>query len=225
MATNYNNMKKEELIEELQKSNEVIEGQDKELKSVKSDINSLKEMILAMKKSQEQNNPVKENRLDNDIVKIGSCLVGRHILCDNNGSEVVDFVDFGDIASIGIRILDTIMTPINKELFRKGLVYFLDDRLYDRYSIKKDIVLDDEEFDKIYSLPIQKMLEKLDKLTEEKTNKKMEHQIYWKIVQNIASGREGYQDRGKEIELNAYFGVDISNSINLLKCAKELEYK
>jgi hypothetical protein len=69
------------------------------------------------------------------------------------------------------------------------------------------------------------MLAKFDKLTEEKTNKKMEHILYWKIVQNIASGREGYQDRSKEIELSSYFGIDISTSINLLKCAKEFEYK
>jgi len=222
METNYTALKKEELVEELKKK-------DTELDSVKTDINSLKEMFAKMQKMQEENKQVVSTpvvQADNDIVKIGSCLTGLHILCDNQGNEIVELVDFGDVASVPIRILDTMMTSTNKELLRKGLIFFLGgDKYYLRYSIRRNTVLNDETFDKIYSLPIQKMFSEIDKLTDNGNKKDVVYMIYWKIVKNIANGREGYQDRGKEIELSTYFKTDISNSINGLQVAKELNFK
>lgn len=223
MDTNYTTMKKEELVE-------ALKNKDTELSNVKSDIDSLKEMFLAMQKTQEENKktvvaPVTVVQDNSDIVKIGSCLTGLHILCDSQGNEIIELVDFGDIASVPIRILDTIMTSTNKELFRKGLIYFLDDNMYLRYSIRKNIVLTDETFDKIYSLPIQKMFEEIEKLTDKGNKKDVSYMIFWKIVKNIASGREGFTDRNREIELSTFFKTDISNSINLLKVAKQLDFK
>ncbi|HEY8804583.1 MAG TPA: hypothetical protein VIM42_05645, partial [Clostridium sp.] len=133
METNYTTLKKEELVEELKKK-------DTELNSVKTDIDSLKEMFAKMQKMQEESKQVVATpvvQADSDIVKIGSCLTGLHILCDNQGNEIVELVDFGDIASVPMRILDTMMTSTNKELFRKGLVYFLDSKFYNRYSLRE----------------------------------------------------------------------------------------
>ena len=222
METNYTALKKEELVEELKKK-------DTELDSVKTDIDSLKEMFAKMQKMQEENKqtvatPVVQG--DNVIVKIGSCLTGLHILCDNQGNEIVELQDFGDVASVPIRMLDTMMTSTNKELLRKGLIYFLEgDKYYLRYSIRMNTVLTDETFDKLYALPIQKMFEELDKLTDKGNKKDVVYMLYWKIVKNIASGRKGFQDRNREIELSTYFGADISNSINGLEVAKELNFK
>jgi len=221
METNYTTLKKEELVEELKKK-------DTELESVKTDIDSLKDMFAKMQKMQEENKQVSVNPIvheENDIVKIGSCLTGLHILCDNQGSEIVELVDFGDVASVPIRILDTMMTSTNKELFRKGLIYFLDSKFYNRYSLRESTVLTDETFDKIYALPIQEMFSAIDKLTDKGNKKDVVYMIYWKIVKNIANGREGYQDRGREIELSTYFKTEISNSINGLQVAKELNFK
>jgi len=221
METNYTTLKKEELVEELKKK-------DTELNSVKTDIDSLKEMFAKMQKMQEESKQVVATpvvQADSDIVKIGSCLTGLHILCDNQGNEIVELVDFGDIASVPMRILDTMMTSTNKELFRKGLVYFLDSKFYNRYSLREATVLTDETFDKLYALPIQKMFAELDKLTDKKNKKDVVYMLYWKIVKNIASGRKGFQDRGREIELSTYFETDISNSINGLQVAKELNFK
>ena len=233
MEINYSTMKKEDLIEalkgkdtELETKGTEIEDKNIELESVKSDIDSLKEMFAIMQKSQEANKQsVPKSDENNDIVKIGSCLTGLHILCDNQGNEIVELQDFGDVASVPMRILDTMMTSTNKELFRKGLVFFLDSKYYLRYSLRENTVLTDETFDKMYALPIQDMFIELDKLTDKGNRKDVTYMIYWKIVKNIASGRKGFQDRNREIELSTYFKTEISNSINGLEVAKQLNFK
>lgn len=228
MSENYSTMKKEELIESLQKK-------DEELNNVKSDIDSLKEMFLKMQEAQKvekENNKVAVApqqiivpSADEEMVKIGSCLIGLHILRNSSGEEVIELNDFGDVISISSRILDSIMTPENKRLLRDGLIYFLDDKWYNRHSIKKEVILDAETIDRIYALPIQEMFKEINKLTNDGLNDRVRYTIYWAIVKNIANGRKGYTDRNKEIELSTYFKADISNSITLLNCAKELHYR
>ena len=228
MSENYSTMKKEDLVK-------TLENKDVELNNVKSDIESLKEMFLAMQESQKlekENNRVAVApqqiiipSIDEEMVNIGSNLIGLNILRNNSGEEVIELNDFGDIASVSSRVLDSIMTPENKRLLRDGLIYFLEDKWYNRHSIKKDTVLDEEKINEIYSLPIQEMFKEIDKLTNDGINDKVKYTIYWAIVKNIATGKEGYSDKNKELELSTYFGADINNSISLLNCAKELHYK
>ena len=228
MSENYSTMKKEELIESLQKK-------DEELNSVKSDIDSLKAMFLTMQEAQKLEKESDKVAVapqqiiipstDEEMVQMGSNLIGLHILRNSSGDEVIELNDFGDIASVSSRVLDSIMTPENKRLLREGLIYFLDDKWYNRHSIKKDTILNEEMIDKIYALPIQEMFKEIDKLTNCGINDKVKYTIYWAIVKNVAIGKKGYADRNKEIELSTYFKADISNSINLLNCAKELHYK
>lgn len=225
-SENLNLLKKDELID-------IIKSKDDELKNVKSDIESLKEMFLSL-----QNNTVKietpvvekhiiekpiSNRND-DIVKIGSCLIGKHFLCDNTGAEIIELEDVGDVASISMRILDSIMTSRNKALFKDGLVFFLDDSLYDRYSIKKNVVLNEDNIDNIYKMSPNDMIKEIDKLTNEGRNEKVKYSIYWAFVKNIAKGKDGYNDKSKEIMLANYFKADINNSIMQLGYCKEIGY-
>lgn len=220
MSENLSLLKKDDLIE-------IIKNKDSELQSVKSDIESLKKMFLTLQSNGSKNNtsiPEKFVNKNEDIVKIGSCLIGRHFLCDNTGSEVVELEDVGDVASISLRILDSLMTSRNKALFKEGLVYFLDDSIYDRYSIKKSIILDESTIDKIYKMPVNDMIKELNKLTNEGRNDKVKYSLYWSFVKNIASGKDGYNDKSKEIMLTNYFKVDINNSIGQLTYCKEIGY-
>ena len=61
-------------------------------------------------------------------------------------------------------------------------------------------------------------------MTNGGSNDRIKYMIYWAIVRNIASGRNGYADRLKEMELSNYFKTDIANSISLLQCAKDLHF-
>ncbi len=137
---------------------------------------------------------------------------------------MVELEDVGDVASISLRILDSLMTSRNKALFKEGLVYFLDDSIYDRYSIKKSIILDESTIDKIYKMPVNDMIKELNKLTNEGRNDKVKYSLYWSFVKNIASGKDGYNDKSKEIMLTNYFKVDINNSIGQLTYCKEIGY-
>lgn len=221
MSENLSLLKKDELIE-------IIKGKDNELESVKSDIESLKELFLSL-----QNNTVKVetpvvekpmNTRNDDIVKIGSCLIGRHFLCDNTGAEIVELEDVGDVVSVSKRILDSLMTARNKALFKEGLLYFFDDYLYERYSIKKNIVLNESTLDNIYKMSPNDMIKEIDKLTNEGRNEKVKYSIYWSFVKNIASGKPGYNDKSKEIMLANYFKADINNSIGQLNYCVDIGY-
>lgn len=219
--------------------NKAIEEKDKELNDLKDKLNeanskfeeieSLKQMILDMQNKTAIPNTIVAEKLvtstyNEDTVKIGSCLIGRHILCDNNGSEILEFDDIGDIASISTRLLDGLMTSKNKSLFKDGLIYFIDDIWYDRYSIKKNSALSMDTIDNIYSLPVGDMVKEINKLTNDGRNDKVKYSLYWAIVKNIASGKEGYSDKNKEMTVGSLFNVDINNSIGQLSYCKEIGF-
>jgi hypothetical protein len=231
--TNLNLMKKDELIEVIKNQATEIKVKSKELSEVKSDIDLLKQMIMDLKNSSnvvvetKKETPIvekKEKKHNEDVVKIGSCLIGRHFLCDNTGAEVIELEDIGDVASISTRMLDSVMTARNKALFKEGLVYFLDDIWYDKYSIKRGLVLDENSIDRIYKLPINDMMKELNRITNEGKNERVKYSLYWAFVKNIAEGKPGYNDKSKEIMLGQYFNVDINNSIGQLAYAKEVGY-
>ena len=229
MSENLNLLKKDELIDMIKNKEDELKNKDDELKNVKLDIESLKEMFLSL---QNNNTPKIEkhiiekpaNNVNDNIVRIGSCLIGKHYLCDNTGAEVVELEDVGDVASVSMRILDTLMTSRNKALFKDGLIFFLDNSLYDRYSIKKNFVLDEDTIDNIYKMSPNDMIKEIDKLTNEGRNEKVKYSIYWAFVKNIASGKSGYNDKSKEIMLANYFKADINNSIGQLNYCKEIGY-
>jgi len=232
---NINNDKKVDVgTKEIDSENllKIIQEKDNQINDLKDKFDSLEQMIIVMQ-NQNQNNaqvmekPEKLNKKNNDddIVKIGSCLIGRHFLCDNTGSEIVELEDVGDVTSVSRRILDTLMTSRNKSLFKDGLIYFLnDDSLYERYSIKKNIILDEFTIDNIYRMPINDMIKEINKLTNEGRNEKVKYSLYWSFVKNIASGKDGYNDKSKEITLANYFKADINNSIGQLGYCKEIGY-
>ncbi|MDD3267495.1 MAG: hypothetical protein PHC75_10000 [Burkholderiales bacterium] len=238
MSENLSLLKKDDLIKIIENSDsekllKTIEEKDNQLNELNNKFNSLEKMILEMQ-IQNQNNSntqvIKPEQLtiknsENDIVKIGSCLIGRHFLCDNTGAEIIELEDVGDVASVSRRILDSLMTSRNKSLFKDGLIYFLnDDSLYERYSIKKNIILDESTIDSIYAMPINDMVKELNKLTGEGKNEKIKYSLYWAFVKNIASGKDGYNDKGKEMMLANYFKADINNSIGQLSYCKEIGY-
>jgi len=220
MNENLSLLKKDDLIE-------IIKSKDTELESVKLDIESLKDMFKNLQLTNTSTEIVTEkieHKKNEDIAKIGSCLIGRHFLCDNTGAEVIELEDVGDVVSVSIRILDSIMTSRNKVLFKEGLVYFLDDSFYERYSIKKNAVLNDSTIDKIYKMDINDMVKEIDRLTNDGRNEKIKYSLYWSFVKNIAAGKDGYNDKSKEIMLANYFKADINNSIGQLSYCKEIGY-
>jgi len=236
MSENLNLLKKDDLIKIIENGDsgkllKTIEEKDKQLNVLNDKFDSLEKMILAMQ-TQNQNNSntqltekvsIKNN--EEDIVKIGSCLIGRHFLCDNTGAEIIELEDVGDVASVSRRILDSLMTSRNKSLFKDGLIYFLnDDSLYERYSIKKNVILDESTIDSIYAMSVNDMVKELNKLTGEGRNEKVKYSLYWSFVKNIASGKDGYNDKGKEMMLANYFKADINNSIGQLGYCKEIGY-
>jgi hypothetical protein len=230
MAKNSNikeeNSTNDYLAKIIERKDEELNNLKNELQNVTSKFDALEKMIANIQKNQNNFNMVEKPivqqvKMTDDTVKIGSCLIGKHFLCDSNGTEIIEFDDAGDISSISTRLLDSLMTSKNKALFKEGLLYFIDDVWYDRYSIKKNVVLDDQTIDSIYKLPIDNMVKEINKITNDGKNEKVKYCLYWIIVKNIVNGKDGYNDKNKEITIGNLFGVDINNSIGQLSYCQQ----
>lgn len=214
-------------IKEENKSEELIDKEKEELVNTinnqKEELSSLKEqmeMIQNMLKNMNQQPQIIQKNVNDEMITIISCLHGRHILVDMNHNEVVTLLDRNKPVTVSLKRAENLMTETNRRLFEDGLITFTDNKWYDYFGLSTDKIITEEKLKEIYQLPMDKLTRKLDEITNYGKNDRVKYTLIWTIVRNIAENKEGFVDRGKELQIENYFKVNIQNCIKLLNYAE-----
>lgn len=216
---------KKEVIKEdtkMKDLEELLQKEREEKKAMQDQLNQLQTMMMQFMSSQQTAKP----QYEDEMVKVQSNGYGRITLLNKDKSVALDFTDCGQVETISSRELDAMMTTLNKDFFRNGIVSFVDesDSYYDKYLIKRpQYKLDLDGIKALYDMEYDELIQVLDKLTNNKKNDLMTATVFWQTIRLIAKGE--LTNTYVHSMLRQYFGVtEIDNCIGKVNLAKDLGF-
>ena len=217
-----------DLQSQLDKSQAENEAMKKQLEEMQKMMLQLQQTVLTQQQtvnSQSQNNSFS----DNDSVEIVSYAWGRLGLTDKDNTVVLDFRDSYEVEKIPYRQFLYIATTKNKnEFFKKGLVALVGDskKYYNNIGVVEPYVLSKENIIKIYELPYNEAIKKIESLINKKEDR-VWTTIYYQTLRMLA--KEEIKDANVlntiNIVLSQYFGVrSIQTAIGMVNLAKDINF-
>ena len=212
-------------VDETKALKEELAKKDAENKAMQEQLAQLQQMMLQMQSNQNMilasNVGANNAQMKEEKVRIKSYLYGKNTIANMDRSTLLTFYDSGDVVTVSNRVLDSIMKPETKELFRKGLLEFVgeSEKYYDEYDIAKPFVLSDENIIELLKLPKQRCIEELDKLTNNKTDSQIVIAIFWNAIRLFA--KNTLYDSNAKYLLAEYFDCPrIDDRIEMCHYAK-----
>lgn len=228
-TTKKSTVKKEtvDLQSQLDKSQAENEAMRKQLEEMQKMMLQLQQTVLTQQtvNAQQQNNSIS----DNDSVEIVSYAWGRLGLTDKDNTVVLDFRDSYEVEKIPYRqFLDIATTKNKNEFFKKGLVALVGDskKYYNNIGVVEPYVLSKENIIKIYELPYNEAIKKIESLISKKEDR-VWTTIYYQTLRMLA--KEEINDAKVlntiNIVLTQYFGVrSIQTAIGMVNLAKDINF-
>lgn len=206
---NNSSLRKDELIKKLEES----EKKNDELFSI---IKSLKDEMDSIKNSQPQY--VIQQGVNDKEISIGCRLFCGATLLSPSG-EIQIRVKCGEETTLTIHEMQEIFRNQfrYKRLFEKGVLYFVDEEMYDYFKIRNVLDLSDEALVDALTGSVESMKSFLANITDNKRDDMVEHTICYKTAKLLDSGKLGDWSYGNRVGFDAYMGVKIENIIKLMK--------
>lgn len=104
-----------------------------------------------------------------------------------------------------------------KRLFEEDLLYFTNEADYKRFNIKRKVDLSDAAIKKVLFLPIEKMLEEINRLTTNKRNDNLCHVLIYRIAEMLVEPSKPLKgwDYDNRAALEKYFSVIFDQIIQM----------
>ena len=216
-----------DLKSQLDKSNAENEAMKKQLEEMQKMMLQLQQTVLSQQKTDAQFQNIGVN--DNESIEIVSYAWGRLGLTDKEGAIVLDFKDSYEVEKIPYRQLLDIATTKNKNnFFKTGLVALVGDskKYYNNIGVIEPYVLSKENIIKIYELPYNEAIKKIESLIGKKEDR-IWTTIYYQTLRMLA--KEEIEDakvlNNINIVLTQYFGVrSIQSAIGMVNLAKDVNF-
>ncbi|MEG0835772.1 MAG: hypothetical protein RR413_10050 [Christensenellaceae bacterium] len=205
--------------ETVEKKSEVLVDEEKELlkNQLKMQSEQMATLMENFKKLQTQMQYTGGSQTE-ETIEVGCRINNGTDLCSKDESVTIH-LDCGEEAEIFVSDFKLILgNPFGyKELFKKDILYFVDEANYQRFRIKKDISLEkDEIISRLTLNSVTNMIEWAKKITNEKHNLNVMYCLLY-LVANLYSSGElkdwGYESR---TSFEKYFDVEVDRLVQNL---------
>lgn len=195
---------------------------EKELlkEQLKSQSEQMAKMMEDFKKIQSEikkNGDFKPSVID-ETIDIG-CRINNGVhLCSKDESVIIDLLCDEETEVFVSDFKLVLGNPFGyKELFKKDILYFVDEENYQRFRIKRDISLNKEDIiDHLTKDSVNEMIEWLKSITNEKHNFNVLYCLMYQVAKLYPAGNLkdwGYESR---TTFEKYFEVEVNNLVNNL---------
>jgi len=161
----------------------------------------------------------------NDIVYVGSNMMGKtELIYDTRSGRGITI--YGHKKPIGLtkdRVGLLLENNKFRKFFEKGLLYFVDKEMYQKYSVYTDIVLNDETIIEVLKLSSDNLLRKFVEITNNKTDNAVTHNLLFRIAYLLRNNMVQGFDFRNNLVINDFFGADIGKTISLLELKEKEE--
>jgi len=189
------------------------------------------EMMKAMKLEIENMKkvPVFSGMVQNDNdepVEIGCKLFNGATLSSANG-DVSVVLKCGEETEVTIRELkDIFRNQFDfKNMFRKGVLYFVDKDMYKYFKIRNVIDLSDEKLiEELVEKEPNEMVKFLKKVTNDKRNDMVSHTICYNVASMLRDGKLKFWSYDGQSTFEQYMNVKLSNVIKNIDKIKKITH-
>jgi len=180
-------------------------------------LNANKELVSI---NEEQSKKIRrlEKKSDSFSVEIGCNLIMGANLSSPNGDLDMQ-IKFREILTISSKDVEQILKKSeNRKMFSTCLLYFIDNEMYNYFSIVKKFDLsDDTIFNILFTKDINKIKDFFDSVTSNKFDANVYHTLFYKIVVMSGEGRlDGMSYDIREF-VEKYFTMELKMAYTLYK--------
>lgn len=159
---------------------------------------------------------------EDEKIALGCAMFGTNGIRDAIGTTRVKFDGFGSVKFVDKDTLKAINIPQNDKLFSKGLIYFVDDSMYDKEKMPRpNTSIDKDSLIELLSKNNVELTEGLDKITSKRIDKNMCAIVLSLISLLIVKGKVQSTPMLSNF-LSAYFEINFDSSLQMTMWAENV---